>query len=241
MPEPRAAIPAWIRWGCGISTILLVAALVGGAAGIAWCGMKEWSVPWAIPWVVSTITQRTGWPIQIGALWMTPAVGFRAKDVILEMGHGRLHAETVVVRYAAAGILHRDVTSTWRLQGIRIDPGSWKIRRPQAVSLMASGPVLDEAKFHVRFRPGTMTVEQLRARGWTLRAHGGGMWGVGSEATMRCWVRGQLATSLLRAMGMPRVRGTWEPFQFSTGGSVKRPAVRFKTRSIALNVGQEKP
>ena len=198
----------------------------------------EWEVPWAIPWMVGTISQQTSWSVQIGHLWVTPARRLRAQDVMIQIPlGGRLHVETLTVDYRWAELVQRRGTSQWRATRVHLDPGSWKIRRAAAVELLSAGPVVEELHLQLTMNDGELWLDHLRVLGWALRGHGAVRWRGGDRVD--AWVRGQVAGSVLDALGMRRVRGTWVPFEFGARGRISAPAIRFKTKSFSIAFGRE--
>ena len=204
---------------------LVAAALTAACAG---AGLMEWNVSWAAP----AIGRWTGGAVEMGRLWVVPWRGLRAQDVkIRPPGAGRLHARTLVVRYRWFDVPRGRVAARWQAEHIRLDPGSWKIRRPAAVALLSEGPVMDVMHGTLAWGPRGVAVERLRFQGWTMRGAGGGVWGRG---VLQWWIRGQASTALLETLGFHKTRGAWESFACRAAGPVRRPTVGFRSRFFSL-------
>jgi len=206
------------------------------ALGVGWLGLVEWEVSWAIPVVSASVGRWTGWTVEIRHLWVAPWRRIRAEEVFIQPpGGGRVHVRSLVVRGWPSDLLRGRVSSRWWVRQIHVDPGSWKVRRPAAVALLTAGPVIDQMTLRVSMGVDAVTAQRIRARGPVLRFHGAGQWR--RDGTMRSWVRGQVATSMLAQLGLPRGDGRWEPFRFQVTGAVHRPAIQFKGRLLSLSMG----
>lgn len=202
---------------------------------VAILGRIEWNVSWAARGVSAAISRWSGWPVEFGQLWVTPWSGFRAQDVKLRpAGAGSLHMRHLMVDWR--GVSRDGLISHWRANSIFLDPGPWKIRRPEAVALLSEGPALDTVHGTVSARPGGFQVHSLRIHGWAVRGHGAGRW-AGGQA--RYWLRGRIASSLLESLGIRRTRGAWESCWFRVEGPVQRPVITFKSRVVSMTVGQK--
>lgn len=221
-----------VRWGC--LTRLAIGALVV-AAGVA-LGSYEWEIPWAIPLVSRQIGGWTGWSVQIGRLWVAPWAGVRAEEVSIGVpGGGRLHVRRVALRDLQWDGVRGQVRATCQMRQIHIDPGSWRIHRPSAVEWLATGPVVETLRVRLGVGRRTLEARWIRLSGRALRGHGQALWA--ADGTLQCWVRGQLATDVLVAMGFNRLRGPWEPFQLKMAGKVRSPRVVFHARFGSLTTG----
>lgn len=218
---PRRGRGAWVAIG-----------VIGlAAAGAGWV---EWDVSWAAPWVATAVRRETGWSVEIGRVWVTPWRGLRAQDVKVQPpGGGWVHALGVSVRYAPSDVRHGRVTSWWRAGPIRMDPGSWKIRRPGAVAQLSERPIAEAFQGTVTVGLGMVRMERLRIRGWALRGAGAAAWERGAA---RYWLRGQIAAPVLEALGFHKVRGTWAWFVYRVEGPVQHPTVVFRSRFWSLTL-----
>lgn len=219
--------------------------LAGAVAVVTWLGGREWAAPWAIPLVSGRIAGWTGWSVAITRLRVTPWHGFRAEEVFIQPpGGGRVHVRTLEARYHLDDLWQGRVASRWVARRIHLDPGSWKIRRPEAAARLSSGPVVDWMTLRLTATPRAATVETMRAQGWALRFHGAGRWrappyGAGQAGSpLQYWVRGQVAADLLQAVGLHDASGDWEPFVFRTEGTRQRPVVQFRSRFLTFSIGQ---
>ncbi|MBI4227474.1 MAG: hypothetical protein HY600_04255 [Candidatus Omnitrophica bacterium] len=200
-------------------------------------GWWEWDLSWAAPRVSAIISRWTGWSVDVGQLWVTPWRGARARDVkITPAGGGRLHAQQLAIRYTWSGTRPLQVTGRWQARQIHLDPGSWKIHRPDAVAMLSRGPIVDTWHGRLTVRPGRLALERVRILGWTMRGHGGGAWGRGLA---HYWLRGQVASPVLEALGIRRTRGAWESCWFRADGPARRPAVSFRSRVLSVTLGSQ--
>jgi len=216
----------------------IIAAIVA-AVGVGWLGSVEWELSWAIPAVSASVGRWTGWTVEVRRLWAAPWRRIRAEEVFIQpAGGGRVHIRSVAIDYRAGDWLRGRASSRWWVRQIHVDPGSWKIRRPEAVASLTAGPVVDRMTLRMSIGWDAVTAQRIRARGSVLRFHGAGQWR--GDGTMRGWVRGQVATATLAQLGLPRGHGGWEPFRFQVAGAVHRPAIQFKGRFLSLSAGGEK-
>lgn len=213
--------------------LLLLVAIVGA---VGWLGAVEWEVSWAAPAAASVLGRWTGWSVEIGRLWVTPWGRVRATELFLQpAGAGRLHIRSLEGRYDLRGLVQGTVPGQWWIREIHIDPGSWRIRRAPAVALLAEGPIVEWMHVRTTIRWDAVTVNRIRAYGPAMRFHGAGRWR--QDGTMQCWVRGQMATAALRAFGLRRLRGNWEPFHYRMIGPVAQPAMQFQARFWSFTTG----
>ncbi len=216
---------------------VVVGLLLGTAIlGMCWVGSVEWEAPQAVGFASATLGRWVQAPVTIGRLWITPCRQVRATDVVVTSAvGGRLHAESVFVRYRLRDLLLGRLTSRWRIQRVRMDPGSWHLKRHRAVATLSERPVADTVTMRLTWRPHLVTLHYLRILGPFLRAEGQGTW---SRGTIRLWVLGQCAGSLLRDLGVPhsRPRG-WEPIVLRLNGPVRRPALSVKVRKFSFQTG----
>ncbi len=224
--------------GQHVGWAVVVGLLIGTAIlGIWWVGHVEWEAPQAVGFASATLGRWVHAPVTIGRLWIIPCRQVRATDVVVTpAGGGRLHAESVFVRYRLGDLLRGHLTSRWRIQRVRIDPGSWHLKRRQAVATLSERPVADTVTMRLTWRPPHLvTLHYLRILGPFLRAEGQGTW---SNGTVRLWILGQAACSLLRDLGVPhsRPRG-WEPIVLRLNGPVRRPALSLKVRKFSFQMG----
>ena len=113
-------------------------------------GQRPWNVSLAAPLVEGLIRRWTGWSVEIQRCAVTPWRDLRLDDVVVEpRGGGRLHVRTIWIRYDILDLVRRRWMSRWELREIRMDPGSWKIRKDRAVALLAAGPIADRMTFRV--------------------------------------------------------------------------------------------
>ena len=219
-PRRRGGLFGWITVG-----------LIGLTAAAGWV---EWEVSWAAPWVAASVSRWTGGSVEIGRLWVTPWRGLRAQDLkVRPPGGGWLHAQSFAVRYRPSDVWRGRAATQWRIDTLRLDPGSWKIRRAGAVTLLSEGPIVGTLYGTVSVGFKTLRVESLRVRGGVLRASGAGVW---KQGNAHWWVRGQVASPVLEALGIRKTRGAWESFEYRVEGPVRRPTTAFRSRFLSLTL-----
>lgn len=188
---------------------------------------------------------KSGWRLFIREAYWTPFRTLELKDLKLKTPQGgRLHLVGVSVDPEFRSLLKGRLITRWTIKEIRMDPGSWGIRKPLAQEILSAGPVVTDGVIVLQSEWGRLTLQSLLLRGPLLRLHAEG-W-LTESLLAHLDLDGDLDRRFLEEIKLMKPsKGppeAWEPFRIRLHGMLARPKMSFVSNffSISLNTVREK-
>ncbi len=179
-------------------------------------GFLGWPVTRPAQWAAERLVGRSGWQVSIAQARWTPWRSLELRDVKLQTPHGgRLHLVRVWIAQQAGPLPLGRWTTAWRLGEIRLDPTSWRIRKPAAQEVLSAEPVARSGTAVLEVRPAQVDLTGLSLQGRLLRLSGEGWMGRHHQAQLH--LEGALSERVLRAMSLLKVSADppepWKSFR----------------------------
>lgn len=218
-------------------------------AGIALAALAAAAVLGFFSWEVTRPVQRflrdsswgrQGWFCTVERARWTPWNDLELSGVRLQTpAGGKVTVERVFVTPRLFSLRKGRLVTDWDLEEIRMDPGSWGIRKPLAQELLSAGPVAARGFARLSWRPNELLLEQFSLEGSLLRVQAEG-W-LKPQRQAHLILKGSLSRPVLEGMKLlPPVEGapSWEPFDLALDGGLQAPALRFQSRFLTLMLNQ---
>jgi len=218
-----------------LSIGLLCLALMGS---VILLGALPWRITGPLNQILKPIAGGTGWNFSVTrALW-TPWRQLEINDLHVQspLG-GRLHIVQLKIFPHFGSLIHGHLATRWDVGEIRMDPGSWGIRKPLAQEMLSAGPVTLNGVAVVQAQPGKMTLQLLELHGPMLKLHASG-W-VTRDRRADLSLQGSLSRGLLESMSLMKSDSpeliSWEPFEMKLEGALARPRLSFASNFISVS------
>ena len=200
-----------------------------------------------VPWKVTAPARRlcrflsgrnAGWQITLQQARWIPWQSLELADLRVQVPHGgRLHLVKVRFYPQIWTLVHGHWETRWEFGEIRMDPSSWKLRRPLVQEILSAGPVTTSGFAILRVDRNRWTLSEGVLHGPMLRLQAKG-WYAGKTRQAELVLNGELPRTLLEAMGLLRpdqaLPEPWEPFEFRVAGSTAAPEVRFSSNFFTV-------
>ncbi len=177
------------------------------------------------------LIQNSGWTLSIGQAQWVPWRSLDLADLKLKTGGGgRLHVVRIHIVPQPFSLLRGYLATQWEVGEIRMDPGSWGIRKPLAQEILSSGPVSTSGTAHFSVHPNRIELERLALGGPLLSLHGEGRWLNGSRLHMAFRFQGKLSRLVLKSLNLYNgfeEGDLWEPFQGRLESAMGRVCLSF--------------
>lgn len=225
---PRAPARGWLR-------VTLWAGVTGVLISM---GFISWDVTGPVRWALGRALKQAGqWQVEVGQARWIPWWRLEVSDVQLSSPRGgRLHLVRLSVFPKPWALVRGYVAAQCEVGEIRMDPASWRIRRPAAQEILSTGPVTTDGFAIVHYRLGHLDVQQLSLHGPLLRVHVSGWFNGKQEASLS--VRGEVMHVLLEAMHLGEMDQLnpppWDPFELELEGALAQPLFRFTSAFYSM-------
>lgn len=213
---------------------------VVGAMGTLFlaAGFFSWPAENLFQKFAQRVELKTSWHLEVRQARWIPWRHLELQDLKLETPRGgRLHIVHVQGRPSLGSLFQGVLATHWEIGQIRMDPGSFRIRKPLAQELLSSGPVTDRGKAVLEVARGGVALSSLILTGPFLRLHARG-W-AGAEA-IHLEVEGQLAQQILEGMDLLKSDRSdplaWEPFQIRLNGKLPVPQFSFLSDFFSVSL-----
>lgn len=213
---------------------------VGIASGtlLLAAGFFPWPAEGLFQEFARRVELKTGWHLEVRQARWIPWRHLELEDLKLETPRGgRLHIVNVQGRSSLWPLFQEVLATHWEIGEIRMDPGSFRIRKPLAQELLSALPVTDRGAAFLEVRRRGVTLNRLTLTGPFLRLHARG-W-AHSLAAAHLEVEGQLAQQILEAMDLLRSDRSdalaWEPFQIRLDGKGPVPQFSFVSNFFSVS------
>ncbi len=214
-------------------------------AAVLGAGFIPWQVTGPVQWLFRRCIPAQGWQLSLRAARWVPWSHLELHDLQVQAPQGgHLHLVKVDVWPRSWTFIRGRWVTRWRFGEIRMDPGSWGIRRPLAQEILSAGPVTTRGFAVLEVDRERMTLSELMLHGPLLRLRAEG-WLQGKERG-EVDLRGELARFLLEGMHLvPSDQSApepWEPFELQVRGALTAPEVRFVSNffTFALKLNTER-
>ena len=214
--------------------------VLAGVLGLVGLGFLSWEVT---PWVQRIFQDslgRQGWVCTVGRAQWVPWSGLDLSDLRIQSPRGgRVHLVRAHVSPRISSLWEGGWVTEWDLGEIRIDPVSWRIRRPLAREILSAGPVTTGGFALLRWKPQELFLEQLTLQGPLLRFQADG-W-VRASRQVHGVLKGSVLRLVLEAMDLLAPQegvSVWELFEMDLDGTWPAPALRFKSNFFTLSMNQ---
>lgn len=219
-------------------------ALLSGAAVLLLfvLGFFSWPVTGAVRWACDRLAGARAWEVSVERARWIPWRHLVLEDLRLLTPHGgRLHLEEVRVALRWGALLGGVCAADWRMGRLRMDPGSWGIRNPQAQQLLSAEPVAESGSAVLEMGPIHWKLESFDMAGPLLRLTGRGGY-ARAEGVGWLDLEGEVAGRILREMKMvdPQKAAVrpWEPFSLRAEGSPAQPRLAFASNFFSFSLGE---
>ncbi len=218
----------WFRTGIG----------AGLACGLFSLGFVSWDVTGPVRWMFGQALRDSGrWEVQIGEARWVPWRRLEVSEVRLTSPRGgRLHLVRLRLFPKPWAWARGYLAAQCEVGEIRMDPASWRVRRPLAQEILSAGPVTTDGFAILHYRLGHLSVQELSLHGPLLRAHLSGWFNGKREAHLS--VRGEVLQALVEGMHLGKRDQldppTWEPFELELQGKLAQPLFRFNSSFFSM-------
>ena len=211
-------------------------------------GFRPWSLDRPIHWFCGWAEQKVGWSLSIEKARWIPLRNLELTNIRLQTPQGgQLYLVRVSIHPTYSSVIRGFFATEWDIGEIRMNPGSWGIRKSVAQELLSSGPVTIHGSAFVRFYPRKFSFSMLSLEGPMLRLQGQG-W-ITRDEQVSLLLGGALSTRLLVGMDLfhpsDQLRnGIWEPFEVQMNGEIRHLNLEFASNFLSLSsrpYGENKP
>lgn len=205
-------------------------------------GFLAWPVTGPVQWVCQKFSSENGWQLTVEKARWVPWKSLQVEDLrLMTPGGGLMHVVKMWISPKPWSVWKGSLTTLWDFGEIRLDPGSWRIRKPEVQKLLSSMPVTTGGSAIVQIQPGRITVDDLSLQGPLLKLHAKG-WFSGRLAT-HLDLNGALARSILEGMRLGDSRkGSapfWEPFKMRLTGPLSQLKIAFASNFLTISRRQK--
>lgn len=209
-----------------------------GVLAIGSAGFFSWSVKGLVRNFVRPLEAKTGWQMGVNEARWIPWLYLELKDLQLTTAQGgHLHLVKVRITPQWRSLCRGVLATQWEIGEIRMDPASFRIRRPWAQELLSAGPVTSEGLAFLEVAPKALVLKNLVLRGVLLRLHAQGVFH--PDSTGQLDVQGELAEQILEGMNLaPTDRAQahpWEPFRIHLEGKLRSPQFSFASNFLSIS------
>lgn len=210
-------------------------------AGFLSLGFFSWEVTRPVRWLLRNSVEGQGWHCTVDEARWVPWNRLELSGVKVQSpGGGRVHLAGVQVFPKLSSLWKGCLVTEWNLEEIRMDPGSWGIRKPAAQEILSSGPVTTHGVAWLQWKPEEFFLERLNLEGPVLRVQAEG-WMRTQRQEAHLALKGFLSRPVLEGMsllspkeGLP----AWESFEMHLEGGLKAPAFRFDSSFLTFAMNQ---
>lgn len=205
-------------------------------------GFFPWKVTAPAQGLLRRFVRAPGWQLTLTQARWVPWSHLEMSDLkIVSPTGGRLHLVKVNFKPRLWTRALGGWVSRWEFGEIRMDPGSWRIRRPLAQELISAGPVTTSGFALLEMRsPAKRTLEQLVLHGPLLRVRANGS--LTDTGRVELDLSGELPRLLLEGMRLGPTDQIdppeWEPFELKVTGTLPAPAVEFNSSFLKFALGE---
>lgn len=212
------------------------------AAGVG-AGFFSWPVTQPLQRLCGRLSTEVGWRLSLEEARWIPLRHLEVRDLRLSVPQGgRMHLVRAWISPRWESLLQGSLSTLWDLGEIRLDPGSWGIRRPGAQALISSVPVTTSGEALLKIGPERIAVERLSLEGPLLRLHVEGwlskeLW---THLSFQGWLARQVLEEmkLVQAVGERQEANPWEPFQMQLEGALSQPGIQFTSGFASFSFGR---
>lgn len=212
--------------------------LIGAVIGL---GFLPWPITGFMEWAFDHLSATSGWHLSIARAHWVPWGSMELVDLKLQTPYGgRLHVTSLWIHPNFSSLLKGSLATDWKVGDIRMDPGSWGIRKPLAQELLSAMPVAAQGSALLEWEPDKWRVKNLTLRGPMLKCEAEGWLDRGRQAEVT--LQGSLGRALLVGMNLLKPgsllqeTGDWEPFQLSLKGALDHPEISFVSHFFTISL-----
>ncbi|PIQ82059.1 MAG: hypothetical protein COV76_05850 [Candidatus Omnitrophica bacterium CG11_big_fil_rev_8_21_14_0_20_64_10] len=192
--------------------------------------------PWPVTIPLNEGLRRlnhSAWQLSVGSAQWAPWRELKLRDLRIRSPQGGLiHVVRGTVQPQWGNLLWARMEFDCRAEDLRMDPGSWRIRKDLAKELLSAGPLFDAGRARVVMDSGGWLLEDGVLQGRLLHGRLRGEWS--SSSRVGLWISGRVVRLLLYGLDLIRLEAgedfyVSEPFSLRLVGEPPHLDLEFKS------------